>query len=165
MSLVLVDHFLGGLDVAHLWLESSAVSKSMSTFKLMPKISSRRCSPNQRQNSRLGRNYSTHDRFAYRSTSRRFGAALALVIVRRRARVTEMKTAKFFFAALLLSGSVATYTPVTQSEIPGLLFKEEFGSDSFCRMEIMALTTQGSPANSWFLSARTLAKSSTITAL
>lgn len=55
-----------------------------------------------------------------------------------------MKTAKFFFAALLLSGSVvATYTPVSASEIPGLLFKEEIGSDSFCRMEIMALTTQG----------------------
>ena len=54
-----------------------------------------------------------------------------------------MKTAKFFFAALLLSGSVvATYTPVSASEIPGLLFKEEIGSDSFCRMEIMALTTQ-----------------------
>ena len=36
-----------------------------------------------------------------------------------------MKTAKFFFAALLLSGSVvATYTPVSASEIPGLLFKE-----------------------------------------
>jgi hypothetical protein len=35
-----------------------------------------------------------------------------------------MKTAKFFFAALLLSGSVvATYTPVSASEIPGLLFQ------------------------------------------
>ena len=55
-----------------------------------------------------------------------------------------MKTAKLFFAVLLLSGSiVTTYTPVSASEIPGLLFKGEFGPDSFCRMEIMALTTQG----------------------
>jgi hypothetical protein len=55
-----------------------------------------------------------------------------------------MKTAKCFFAALLLSGSmVTTYSPANANEIPGFLFKEELAPDSFCRMEIMALTTQG----------------------
>ena len=55
-----------------------------------------------------------------------------------------MKTAKFFFAALLLSGNiVTTYTLANANEIPGFLFEEEFVPDSFCRMEIMALTTQG----------------------
>ena len=55
-----------------------------------------------------------------------------------------MKTAKFFFAALLLSGNImTTYTPANANEIPGFLLKEEFVPDSFCRMEIMALTTQG----------------------
>ena len=55
-----------------------------------------------------------------------------------------MKTAKFFFAALLLSGNiVTTYTPANANEIPGFLIKEEFVPDSFCPMEIMALTTQG----------------------
>ena len=40
-----------------------------------------------------------------------------------------MKTAKFFFAALLLGGSIAmTYTPASANEIPGLLFKEQSGS-------------------------------------
>jgi hypothetical protein len=54
-----------------------------------------------------------------------------------------MKTAKFFFAALLLSGNiVTTYTLANANEIPGFLFEEEFVPDSFCRMEIMALTTQ-----------------------
>ena len=55
-----------------------------------------------------------------------------------------MKTAKFFFAALLLSGNiVTTYTPANANEIPGFLFKEEFVPDSVCRRETMALTTQG----------------------
>jgi hypothetical protein len=55
-----------------------------------------------------------------------------------------MKTAKLFFAALLLSGNiVTTYTPANANEIPGFLFEEEFVPDSFCRMEIMALSTQG----------------------
>ena len=55
-----------------------------------------------------------------------------------------MKTVKFFFAALLLSGNiVTTYTPANANEIPGLVSKEEFVPDSFCRMEIMALTTEG----------------------
>ena len=55
-----------------------------------------------------------------------------------------MKTVKFFFAALLLSGNiVTTYTPANANEIPGFLFEEEFVPDSFCRMEVMALTTQG----------------------
>ena len=54
-----------------------------------------------------------------------------------------MKTAKFFFAALLLSGNIAmTYTPANANEIPGLLFKEQFVPDSFCQMEIMALSAQ-----------------------
>jgi len=35
-----------------------------------------------------------------------------------------------------------TYTPASANEIPGFHFKEEFVPDSFCRMEIMALTTQ-----------------------
>ena len=55
-----------------------------------------------------------------------------------------MKTAKLFFAALLLSGNiVTTYTPANANEIPGLLVKEEFVPDGFCRIEILALTTQG----------------------
>src|SRR5258706_1090087 len=55
-----------------------------------------------------------------------------------------MKTAKLFFAALLLSGNIVTiHTPANANEIPGLLVKEEFVPDGFCRMEILALTTQG----------------------
>ena len=53
-----------------------------------------------------------------------------------------MKTA-FFLAALLLSGNIAmTYTPANANEIPGLLFKEQSVSDSFCQMEIVALSAQ-----------------------
>jgi len=53
-----------------------------------------------------------------------------------------MKTAKFLFAALLVSGNVmAAYTPVSAKEIPGLGFKDEF-PDGYCLTEIMALTTQ-----------------------
>ena len=54
-----------------------------------------------------------------------------------------MKTAKFFFAALLLGGNIAmTYTPANANEIPGLLFKKQSVPDSFCRMEIVALSAQ-----------------------
>jgi len=57
--------------------------------------------------------------------------------------VKEMKTTKFFFAALLLSGNVmAAYTPASAKEIPGLGFKDEFVPDGYCLTEIMALTTQ-----------------------
>ena len=55
-----------------------------------------------------------------------------------------MKTVKLFFVALLLSENiVTTYTPANANEIPGFVSKDEFAPDSFCRMEIMALTTQG----------------------
>ena len=54
-----------------------------------------------------------------------------------------MKTAIFFFAALLLGGNIAmTYTPANANEIPGLLFKKQSVPDSFCRMEIVALSGQ-----------------------
>ena len=54
-----------------------------------------------------------------------------------------MKTANFFFAALLLGGNIAmTYTPANANEIPGLFFKEQSVPDSFCQMEIVALSAQ-----------------------
>jgi hypothetical protein len=57
--------------------------------------------------------------------------------------VKEMKTTKFFFAALLLSGNVmAAHTPASAKEIPGLGFKDEFVPDGYCLTEIMAVTTQ-----------------------
>ena len=54
-----------------------------------------------------------------------------------------MKSTKFFFAALLLSGNImAAYTPASAKEIPGLGFKDEFVPDGYCLTEIMALATQ-----------------------
>lgn len=54
-----------------------------------------------------------------------------------------MKTAKLSFAALLLSANiVATHTPASADEIPGLVLNEESAACSYCCREIMAQTTQ-----------------------
>jgi len=54
-----------------------------------------------------------------------------------------MKTAKFFFAVLVLSGNiVATYTPASAKEIPGLVAKDGGVPESYCPMQIRASTPQ-----------------------
>jgi len=54
-----------------------------------------------------------------------------------------MKTAKFFFAALVLSGNVvATYTPASAKEIPGLISKDGVVPESYCPMQIRASTPE-----------------------
>jgi len=50
-----------------------------------------------------------------------------------------MKTAKFFFAVLVLSGNVvASYTTASAKEIPGLVSKDGFVPESYCPMQISA---------------------------
>ena len=54
-----------------------------------------------------------------------------------------MKTAKFFFAVLVLSGNVvASYTPASAREIPGLVSKDGFVPESYCPMQIGASTPE-----------------------
>jgi len=54
-----------------------------------------------------------------------------------------MKTAKFFFAVLVLSGNiVATYTPASAKEIPGLVSKDRSVPPSYCPMQISASTPE-----------------------
>jgi hypothetical protein len=91
-----------------------------------------------------GRNYLAHDRFAHRDTSTRFGTALALaIIMRRAAEVTKMKTAKFIFAVLVLIGNtVATYTLASATGIPGLVSEDGFVPPSYCPMQISASTPE-----------------------
>jgi hypothetical protein len=54
-----------------------------------------------------------------------------------------MKTAKFFFAVLVLSAIVVgTYTPASAKEIPGLVSKDGFVPQSYCPMQIGASTPE-----------------------
>ena len=54
-----------------------------------------------------------------------------------------MKTAKFFFAVLVLSANVvATYTRVSAKEIPGLRSKDGFVPESYCPTPISASTPE-----------------------
>ena len=54
-----------------------------------------------------------------------------------------MNTAKFFFAVLVLSGNiVATYTPASAKEIPGLVSKDEGVPESYCSMQIRTSTPE-----------------------
>ena len=54
-----------------------------------------------------------------------------------------MKTAKFFFAVLVLSANVVvTYTPASAREIPGLISKDGFAPESYCPVPISASTPE-----------------------
>ena len=54
-----------------------------------------------------------------------------------------MKPVKFFFAVLVLSGNVvATYTPASAKEIPGLVSKDGGVFESICPMQIRASTPE-----------------------
>jgi len=54
-----------------------------------------------------------------------------------------MKTAKFFFAALVLSANVVvTYTPASAKEIPGLVSKNGDVTESDCPTPIRASTPE-----------------------
>ena len=54
-----------------------------------------------------------------------------------------MKTAKFIFAVLVLSGNiVATYTAASAKEIPGLISNDGLPPESDCPMPIRASTPE-----------------------
>lgn len=54
-----------------------------------------------------------------------------------------MKTAKFFFAVLVLSGNVVvTYTPASAKEIPGLVSKDGVVPENYCPLQIRASTPE-----------------------
>lgn len=54
-----------------------------------------------------------------------------------------MKTAKFFFAVLMLSANVvASYMPASAKEVPGLVSKDGPVPESYCLMQIRASTPE-----------------------